>query len=124
MPINKAYPLAELMEACRAYIASGGRRITFEYAMIAGVNDGKEHAEELCRLIKGIQSHVNLIPMNDIPGSPFGRSSEEDMDVFKWILTKKGVDVTVRRELGRDISAACGQLRRKEKEAEGASEDS
>ena len=118
MPINKAYPLAELMEACKAYIASGGRRITFEYAMIAGVNDSKEHAEELCRLIKGIQCHVNLIPMNDIPDSPFGRSTEEDMDVFKWILTKKGVEVTVRRELGRDINAACGQLRRKEAEGE------
>lgn len=114
MPINRKYPLEELIEACKAYIQSGGRRITFEYAMIASVNDTKEHAEALCKLLKGIQSHVNLIPMNNIPGSEFSRSKPEDVERFTKILTDRGIEVTVRRELGRDISAACGQLRRSE----------
>ncbi len=114
MPINRKYPIEELIEACKSYIQSGGRRITFEYAMIAGVNDTKEHAYEVCKILKGVQSHVNLIPMNNIPGSEFSRSKTEDVERFTKILNDKGIEVTIRRELGRDISAACGQLRRSE----------
>ena len=102
------------MEACKSYIQSGGRRITFEYAMIADVNDTKESAQALCKLLKGIQCHENLNPMNNIPGSEYSRSKPEDVERFTKKMTDRGIEVTVRRELGRDISAACGQLRRSE----------
>lgn len=122
MPINRKYPLEELMEACRAYLKEGGRRITFEYAMISDVNDGKMYAEELCRLLKGMQCHVNLIPMNSIPDTKYEKSKPEKVTAFTKVLEDKGIEVTVRRELGRDISAACGQLRRSQTE-EGAEEN-
>ena len=116
MPINRKYPLEELMKACRAYLDAGGRRITFEYAMISNVNDSQQHAQELCRLLKGIQCHVNLIPMNRIPGTNYEKSDPEKVSAFSKALADRGIEVTVRRELGRDISAACGQLRRSQTE--------
>ena len=119
MPVNRAYPLEELMKACRYYLDKGGRRITFEYAMIAGVNDSQKQAGELSRLLQGLQCHVNLIPMNSVPGTAYQKSNPEAVAAFAAVLENKGIEVTVRRELGRDINAACGQLRRSQTE-EGA----
>lgn len=113
MPVNKAYNISELINACKSYIEKTGRRISFEYAMIAGVNDSPEIAEKLARLLKGMLCHVNLIPVNDVKESNLLRSSEKAIYKFKDMLTKRGLNVTVRRELGSDISASCGQLRRK-----------
>ena len=112
MPVNNAYPIEKVMDACREYQADGGRRITFEYAMIKGINDDKEHARALANLVKDLQCHVNLIPMNDVPGTPFKKSDSVTVEVFTRTLERMGVEVTTRRELGKDISAACGQLRR------------
>ncbi len=117
MPVNKAYNINELITACKSYIEKTGRRISFEYAMIAGVNDSPEIAEKLARLLKGMLCHVNLIPVNDVKESNLLRSSEKAIYKFKDMLTKRGLNVTVRRELGSDISASCGQLRRKNKES-------
>lgn len=111
MPVNRAYPVGELIAACRRYFAATGRRISFEYAMIAGVNDGEEDAEELSSLLKGMQAHVNLIPLNRVKESPYRPSPRRNVDRFCEILGKNGVNVTVRRRLGSDIDAACGQLR-------------
>lgn len=113
MPVNKSYKIDELIKACRAYIEKTGRRISFEYAMIAGVNDTTETAEKLHRLLKGMLCHVNLIPVNTVKESGMSRSSEKAIYKFKAMLEAKGLNVTVRRELGSDISASCGQLRRK-----------
>lgn len=112
MPVSKKYPIDELINACRAYVEKTGRRITFEYAMISGVNDTREHADELVRLVKGMLCHVNLIPVNKIQTSRYERSREENIRKFEKILGQNGISVTVRRELGPDIEAACGQLRR------------
>ena len=112
MPINKKYPISDLIEACRYYVEKTGRRITFEYAMISGVNDTLEHAQDLGRLIKGLLCHVNLIPINKIQNNRYDRSKLESIKNFEQRLSQKGISVTVRRELGPDIEAACGQLRR------------
>lgn len=112
MPINNKYPLAELMEACRTYPGlSNMRRITFEYVMLKGVNDSDEDARRLIGLLKGIPHKVNLIPFNVWPGSGFECSSNTRIDKFSKILTEAGVTATVRKPRGRDILAACGQLK-------------
>jgi len=116
MPINNKYDIAQLIGACKRYIQKTGRRITFEYAMIAGVNDTPSHAMHIMELIQGMLCHVNLIPVNSVKGIDYTRSSKKDLEIFTNILQGKGIEVTVRRELGRDIAAACGQLRRQSKE--------
>ena len=113
MPVNKAYPIAELLEACRRYYDMTGRRIHFEYAMIDGVNDSEEHAKQLLRLLKGLGAHVNMIPLNHVEESPLKPSSRAAVAKFQKILEDGGVTATVRRTLGGDIDASCGQLRRK-----------
>lgn len=112
MPINRKYPLAVLLDACRYYSKRTGRRITFEYAMLRDINDRTEHAEMLVRLIKGIPCHVNLIPYNPVAERRFKRSSLSTILMFKKHLEKAGIEATIRSELGADIDAACGQLRR------------
>jgi len=112
MPIAKAYSIRELLDACNYYISKTNRRITFEYALVKGFNDSKENAEELSRTLKGILCHVNLIPINEIEESSLKKSNTEDVDKFKEILIKNGIETTIRREMGLDINAACGQLRR------------
>ena len=113
MPVNKAYPIEVLMEACRRYYAATGRRLHFEYAMIDGVNDTEAHAKELLKLLKGLQAHVNMIPLNHVEESPLKPSSRAAVAAFQKILEDGGVTATVRRTLGGDIDASCGQLRRK-----------
>ena len=113
MPVNKAYPIEELLEACRRYFAATGRRIHFEYAMIDGVNDREEDARELLRRMKGLPAHFNLIPLNHVEESPLKPSSKAAVAKFQKILEDGGITATVRRTLGGDIDASCGQLRRK-----------
>ena len=113
MPVNRAYPIEELLDACRRYYDATGRRIHFEYAMIDGVNDTPECAKELLRRLKGLGAHVNLIPLNHVEESPLKPSSKEAVARFQKILEDGGVTATVRRTLGGDIDASCGQLRRK-----------
>ena len=113
MPVNKAYPIEVLMAACRRYYDATSRRIHFEYAMIDGVNDSPAEAKELLRLLKGIQAHINLIPLNHVEESPLKPSSKAAVAKFQKILEDGGVPATVRRTLGGDIDASCGQLRRK-----------
>jgi len=113
MPVNKAYGVDKVFDACTRYFDKTGRRISFEYAMIAGVNDTMEHAKLLARRLAGTGAHLNLILLNEIEGSPLHPSSKADLDRFVDYLRSKRVNVTIRRRLGRDISAACGQLRRK-----------
>ncbi|MDP4093851.1 MAG: 23S rRNA (adenine(2503)-C(2))-methyltransferase RlmN [Bacillota bacterium] len=112
MPVNKKYSIDKIIEACKIYTEVTRRRITFEYAMISGVNDSAENASELGHRIKGMLSHVNLIPINDVEGADFKKSSRQTIEKFKSILERYGIEATVRRELGSDINAACGQLRR------------
>ncbi len=111
MPINKKYNIAELMSACRYYIQKTNRRISFEYTLIRGVNDTPEEARELLGLISGMLCHVNLIPVNKVAETGFSASNRDAVDKFRDILEKGGVTATIRREMGADISAACGQLR-------------
>lgn len=111
MPVNDKYNINELLDACRHYLSKTGRRISFEYALIDGVNDSKEQAIQLSRLIKGMQSHINIIPVNKIKERDF-TSSRKSAIRFRDMLTELGVNATVRRTLGSDIDAACGQLRR------------
>lgn len=118
MPINRAYKLPDLMKAVRYYINKTGRRISFEYGLFGGVNDQVEHAEELARLIKGIKCHVNLIPVNYVPERDYVRTPKEQIFLFEKTLKQHGVNVTIRREQGHDIDAACGQLRAKERKEE------
>ena len=113
MPVNKAYPIEVLLEACRRYYAATSRRIHFEYAMINGVNDSVENAKELLRRLKGLPAHVNLIPLNHVEESPLKPSTREAVMKFQKTLEDGGVTATVRRTLGSDIDASCGQLRRK-----------
>lgn len=112
MPINKKYPISSLMDACRSYTKTTGRRISFEYTLIKGVNDSKEHAEKLCSLLKGMLCHVNLIPVNSIKDSEYEKSEKQSIEAFRGYIESKGISATVRRKLGDDINAACGQLRR------------
>ena len=113
MPVNKAYPIEDLLDCCRRYYAATSRRIHFEYAMIDGVNDGEEHAKELLRRLKGLPAHFNLIPLNHVEESPLKPSSRANVARFQKILEDGGITATVRRTLGSDIDASCGQLRRK-----------
>jgi 23S rRNA (adenine2503-C2)-methyltransferase len=113
MPVNKAYPIDVLLEACRRYYAATSRRIHFEYAMIDGVNDSESCAKELLRRLKGLPAHVNLIPLNHVEESPLKPSSKAAVAKFQKTLEDGGVTATVRRTLGGDIDASCGQLRRK-----------
>ena len=113
MPVNKAYPSEELLEACRRYYAATNRRISFEYAMIQGINDSEENARELLRRLKGLPAHFNLIPLNHVEESPLKPSTRAAVAAFQKTLEDGGVTATVRRTLGGDIDASCGQLRRK-----------
>lgn len=113
MPVNRRYPFDEVMAAVRYYWDKTGRRVTFEYALIGGVNDRPEHAEELADVLNasGILCHVNLIPVNHVPERKYVRTPREDIFEFQRILARKGINATIRREQGADIAAACGQLR-------------
>ena len=113
MPVNKAYPTEELLAACRRYYQKTGRRISFEYAMIHGVNDTVESAKTLIKRLKGLSAHVNLIPLNHVEESPLKPSTKEDVARFQKLLEDACIPATVRRSLGGDIDASCGQLRRK-----------
>ena len=111
MPIAKKYSLKELISACRKYIDNGGRRISFEYAMIENENDSKEDAQRLASLLSGMLCHVNLIPLNTVSGRDYRKSGRDAIKRFMNVLESKGIIVTVRRRLGSDIDASCGQLR-------------
>lgn len=111
MPVNKAYPIEDLLSACKAHTERTGRRITFEYALIAGVNDQEEHAKELAARLSHMLCHVNLIPLNPVAEHGFSGGTRMVAEQFKTILEAKGIAATVRRDLGTDIDAACGQLR-------------
>ena len=113
MPVNRAYPSEELLNACRRYYAETSRRISFEYAMIDGVNDSEADAKELLCRLKGLPAHFNLIPLNHVEESPLKPSSRAAVARFQKILEEGGIPATVRRTLGGDIDASCGQLRRK-----------
>ena len=111
MPVNRTWPIAPLLDACRSYIEKTGRRITFEYALIKGVNDKDSHAKELAGKLAGMLCHVNLIPLNAVPGFGFAGSDRRTAERFLSILEEKNIQATIRRELGADIDGACGQLR-------------
>ena len=113
MPVNKAYPVEALLAACRRYYEATGRRISFEYAMIHGVNDTQAAAKQLLQDLKGLPAHVNLIPLNHVEESPLKPSTRQAVQRFQKLLEDGGVPATVRRTLGGDIDASCGQLRRK-----------
>ena len=113
MPVNKAYPIDVLLAACRRYYEATSRRIHFEYAMIDGVNDRECDARELLRRLKGLGAHINMIPLNHVEESPLKPSSKAAVARFQKILEDGGITATVRRTLGGDIDASCGQLRRK-----------
>lgn len=118
MPVNRRFPLADLLEACHYYTRKTGRRITFEYALMGGVNDRPEHAAELARVMKQFPlSHVNLIPVNYVQERDYVRTSREDIFAFQRVLERNKVNATIRREQGADIAAACGQLRAKHMES-------
>ena len=121
MPVNRAYPMDQLLAACRRYYAATSRRIHFEYAMIDGVNDSEDNAKELLQRLKGLPAHVNMIPLNHVEESPLKPSSRTAVAKFQKILEAGGVTATVRRTLGGDIDASCGQLRRKAMEEKGRS---
>ena len=113
MPVNNAYPIEELIQACKDYIKETNRRISFEYALAKDNNDNLNDAKELVKLLKGMLCHVNLIPINKIENGTFTKSSNENIMRFRDFLNDHGIVATIRRELGSDIDAACGQLRRK-----------
>ncbi len=113
MPVNQTYPIEELLQACKDYIAKTNRRISFEYALAKDNNDNLEDAKELVKLLKGMLCHVNLIPINKIENGQFDKSSNENIMKFRDFLNDHGIVATIRRELGSEIDAACGQLRRK-----------
>ncbi|OOM72258.1 putative dual-specificity RNA methyltransferase RlmN [Clostridium puniceum] len=112
MPVANKYSIDQILEACRHYINKTNRRITFEYALVKEVNDSREDAKALGKLLKGMLCHVNLIPVNEIKENTYKRSSKKSIDDFSEILKSYGIEVTTRREMGSDINAACGQLRR------------
>ena len=112
MPVNRKYNIDELLKACQYYVRQTNRRISFEYAMIDGVNDSVANAEELAKRLKGILSHVNLIPVNAVKGTGYEKSKKESIRRFIAVLERAGITATVRRTLGSDINASCGQLRR------------
>ncbi|MDF2510837.1 MAG: rlmN [Herbinix sp.] len=112
MPVATKYELSEVMSAFRYYYEKTGRRLTFEYSLVDGVNDEEEHARELAKLVKGINCHINLIPVNPIKERNYRKSKNEKIQNFKFTLEKNRINVTIRREMGADIDAACGQLRK------------
>ena len=114
MPVNKSYPIEELMKACKYYIKKTNRRVSFEYALAKDNNDNLDDAKELVKLLKGMLCHVNLIPINKIENGIYTKSTNENIIKFRDYLNDNGIVATIRRELGSDIEAACGQLRRKE----------
>jgi len=116
VPVNRRYPLAELMAAAQDYVAKTHRRITIEYALMAGINDAVDQARALATLLDGMLCHVNLIPLNLTPGSPLQPSPREQVEAFRSILEGAGIPTTVRIRRGIDIEAGCGQLRRRQKE--------
>ncbi len=111
MPVAKSYSLDETLDACRYYFEKTHRRVTFEYSLVKGVNDSGDHAVRLAKLIGSLKGHVNLIPVNPIEERDFRRSDTESVQNFKILLEKNGINVTIRRSMGKDIDAACGQLR-------------
>lgn len=113
MPVANTYSIAEILEACRYYYSQNNRRITFEYSLVQGVNDSREDAKALAALLAGMNCHINLIPVNPIEERDFRQSEAQAVLNFKNMLEKYGRNVTIRREMGRDIQAACGQLRKK-----------
>lgn len=112
MPVASVYDLKEVLDAFLFYYEKTGRRLTFEYSLVEGVNDREEHAKELARLVKGMNCHINLIPVNPIKERNYRKSDSMDTQKFKFILEKNRINVTIRREMGADIDAACGQLRK------------
>lgn len=112
VPVNRRYPLGSLIEACRDYIEHTHRRVTFEYAMIAGVNDSLGQADTLATLLQHLLCHVNLIPINPVPELPYQPSSPEAILAFERRLRERGINATLRSSRGADIQAGCGQLRR------------
>ncbi len=112
MPVARAYGMRELLDACRFYFEKTGRRVSYEYSLVAGLNDNLEEAGKLVRLLKDMRGHINLIPVNPIEERDYKESSKKAVFAFKNALEKNGLNVTVRREMGRDIDGACGQLRR------------
>lgn len=113
MPVARSYGLDEVLEACRYYFDQTGRRITFEYSLVGGVNDTQEDAKRLAELTRGMNCHINLIPVNPIKERDYIQSEQRDILNFKNKLEKNGINVTIRREMGRDIDGACGQLRKR-----------
>lgn len=111
VPINRRYPLGALLSACRRYVARTHRRITFEYALMQGINDQRQHAQDLAQLLKGLLCHVNLIPLNPVAGSPFQPSNRQDTQAFVDILHAANIPATLRLRRGIEINAGCGQLR-------------
>ena len=116
MPVNKVYPLKELMMAIKDYLKKTGRRVTFEYILLKDINDTKEDAKSLAKLVKGMNAYINLIPFNENSNSKFKRPKNDEIMKFYDIIKKEGINVTVRKEFGSKISAACGQLRSKKEE--------
>ena len=112
MPVNDAYPIEQLIQACKDYIAKTNRRVSFEYALAKENNDNLEDAKSLVKLLRGMNCHVNLIPINKIENGKYTKSSIENIMKFRDYLNEHGIVATIRRELGSDIEAACGQLRR------------
>lgn len=113
MPVAKSWPLPEVLEVCQYYFDRSGRRITFEYSMANGINDSEESAQELAALLKGKNCHINLIPINPVREKSYEQSTREAIARFKKKLENYGINVTIRREMGRDIDGACGQLRKR-----------
>ena len=120
MPVANSYKLQDVLEACHYYYEKTGRRLTFEYSLVRGVNDNLDEARALAKLIKNQHGHVNLIPINPIKERDYVQSGQKAIQDFKNLLEKNGINVTIRREMGRDIGGACGQLRRSYKEASAA----
>jgi 23S rRNA (adenine2503-C2)-methyltransferase len=116
MPVNKAYPIDRLIAASKFYFEETGRRVSFEYALLAGINDSGEMAHQLADLLQGLSCHVNLIPWNPVPEHPFQPSQKKLVEEFQRIVQNRGISCTIRKEMGQDIEAACGQLRRREEE--------
>lgn len=113
MPVNHKWKIKELMDACRYYVNKTGRRISFEYSLIHGVNDSSDNARELAELVRPLHGHVNLIPVNKVKERSYRKGSEKEIREFLELLGEHGINATVRRELGSDINASCGQLRKK-----------
>ncbi len=122
MKVNEAYPISNLVKACNEYAEIAGRRVTYEYALIAGVNDSLAHAERLAGLLREMLCHVNLIPLNPVPETSYVRPTSSVVGAFAAVLASRGIEATIRREMGCGIDAACGQLRRRWALGRGAKE--